>query len=333
MKKVFSLFALLLFAAASCFGAYAAFVQFYVDGWQGTALVIFICVVLSVVFGMVLVSAYRILKIPNDDQLRSHHMNQLPGSKRFSPEDVEQAGNNLPPVIELKGQQHRNESPSTTQPSAEGLRAPHPQAKSPEMRSGSTGSSPQEHRGAPQTEMPQQGVSSKSNESDHWTGTSRRVEQVPQTPQRSRKPTVVDTDNVRKLLRKRCEEISELIEVSKKHLSTVDSRMMKNLSKNTSGSIQGVVNVRRIVTALEKRRREIADFLAQPEMGDLATAERLYHGELQIEEDSLTSLLSADPLPPIKPSEWRPTLATLFKRISRRRSIFKGVKFNLHSDQ
>ena len=136
-----------------------------------------------------------------------------------------------------------------------------------------------------------------------------------------------DTEAMHEKLRQRRQEIIGLIDKSKEHLGAVDDYMMRNLGRNTSGCIQAVVNVQRILTALEKRMSEIDSVLAQSQIQDPAYAQFLLNGELRIEADSLTSLINSDPLPPLKPIEWRATLTALFTRISRRRSIFKGFKF------
>jgi hypothetical protein len=123
-------------------------------------------------------------------------------------------------------------------------------------------------------------------------------------------------------------EITALIEKSKRHLGTVDDYMMKHLSKNTTGSIQAVVDIRRILSALEKRLAEINAVIVQPTITDVEHATYLINGDLIIEADSLNTLMSQEPMPPLKPAEWSVVLGQLFVRVSRRRSIFKGLKFS-----
>ena len=139
-------------------------------------------------------------------------------------------------------------------------------------------------------------------------------------------PRVADGEDVQYKLRIRAREISALIGKSQQHLAAIDDYMIKHLNKNTSGSIQAVIDIRRIVTALEKRLSEI-DAVLRETAFDRDYALFLLNGELIIDEDSLSKLISQQPIAPLKPSEWSAELGRLFAHVSRRRSLFKALKF------
>ncbi len=133
-------------------------------------------------------------------------------------------------------------------------------------------------------------------------------------------------DDLRRRLVVRREEIALLLRRSREYLEPIDDYMLKHLTRNTAGSIQAVVDIRRIVAALEIRLREIEDFLSAGETADPAQGDFLLNGALDVGQDSLNNLISQQPIGPLKPVDWSPVLKQLFARISRRRSIFKALK-------
>ncbi len=133
-------------------------------------------------------------------------------------------------------------------------------------------------------------------------------------------------DDLRRRLVVRREEISLLLRRSREYLEPIDDYMLKHLTRNTAGSIQAVVDIRRIVAALEIRLREIEDFLSAGEAADPAHGDFLLNGALEVGQDSLNNLISQQPIGPLKPVDWSPILKQLFARIGRRRSIFKALK-------
>jgi hypothetical protein len=129
---------------------------------------------------------------------------------------------------------------------------------------------------------------------------------------------------------RRSREIAELLAWAKKHLGSVDDYMLRHMQRNTSGSIESVLNLRRLLDALTLRLSEVEDFLNHCQQSfDVKKAQHLLLAPLKITEDSLNALISADPLPPLRPSEWYPTVVSLLRRITRRRSIYKALKIEL----
>ena len=128
-------------------------------------------------------------------------------------------------------------------------------------------------------------------------------------------------------LTRRRQDILTIIKQAEEQLETVDECMLKHLPKNTTGSIQAVIQVRRIIEALENRVGQIETLLSEAQPIDPDQAHELLEGAVNMGEDSLSSLIDAPALPPLAPQDWRPALSSLFKRISRRRSIFRGTKF------
>jgi hypothetical protein len=120
-------------------------------------------------------------------------------------------------------------------------------------------------------------------------------------------------------------EIAALLAESGKELSRFDTRVLKTLERNSPGSVEGVVIARKIYTALEVRCKEIEHFLSSLPITNPEKGQQLLHGDLEIPDaNKLTSVFKTRPIPPIKMSEVGFQLKVFLKRISRRRSIFRG---------
>lgn len=122
-------------------------------------------------------------------------------------------------------------------------------------------------------------------------------------------------------------EMLSLIARAHGHLAVVDETMLKHLNRNTHTSIEAVLNIRRIVEALERRLTEANALLAAEESFDIAAAQHLVYDDLMVDHDATKDLLGAAAMQPMKRSDWKPMLASLFRHISRRRTIFRGRKF------
>ena len=135
--------------------------------------------------------------------------------------------------------------------------------------------------------------------------------------------TISDIESPIDKLKRFRELLSKLIEESRKVVEVVDHSMVGNLQSNTAGSINGVLNIHRIIGALEKRLLDIDTVLESPELVDSEGIVDIMNKELLIENDSLSSLSTAQKVPPLKPSEWYSTLASLFHYVTRKRNVFK----------
>ncbi len=119
-------------------------------------------------------------------------------------------------------------------------------------------------------------------------------------------------------------QLCELIALGNKELSRFDMSVLKTLERNNPGSIEGVVTARKILSAVEARAREIDRFLTSLPITDMPWGQSLLTGDLEVPDDKLTATFKSSPIPPIKVSEVDFHLRVLLKRISRRRSIFRG---------
>lgn len=119
-------------------------------------------------------------------------------------------------------------------------------------------------------------------------------------------------------------QLCDLIALGNKELSRFDMSVLKTLERNNPGSIEGVVTARKILSAVETRAREVDRFLTSLPITDMAWGQTLLTGDLEVPDDKLTATFKSNPIPPIKVSEVDFHLRVLLKRISRRRSIFRG---------
>lgn len=120
-------------------------------------------------------------------------------------------------------------------------------------------------------------------------------------------------------------EISALLAEAGTELSRFDVGVLKTLERNSPGSVEGVVIARKIFNALEQRSKEIERFLGSLPITNPEKGKQLLLGDLHIPEDNkLTALFQTKPIPPIKMTEVEFQLRVFLKRISRRRSIFRG---------
>lgn len=119
-------------------------------------------------------------------------------------------------------------------------------------------------------------------------------------------------------------QLCELIALGNKELSRFDMSVLKTLERNNPTSIDGVVTARKILSAVETRAREVDRFLTSLPITDMTWGQSLLTGDLEVPDDKLTATFKSSPIPPIKVSEVDFHLRVLLKRISRRRSIFRG---------
>ena len=72
---------------------------------------------------------------------------------------------------------------------------------------------------------------------------------------------------------------------------------------------------RRVVRALDRRATEIDELLSTSSHIDLIDAEELSRKKLIISENAMDSLIGSDPVPPLAPEEWVPSLKRVFTEI------------------
>ena len=131
-------------------------------------------------------------------------------------------------------------------------------------------------------------------------------------------------DELTRSLQEKKDRFTTLLVECHSELNRFDYSVLKRLEKNTPGSVEGVVTARKIYDAVEHRVKEIERFLSSQPIIDLEKGRTLLLGDIEVAEDNqLTSVFTAPPVPPIKISEVEFQMRVLLKRISRRRSIFR----------
>ncbi len=140
-------------------------------------------------------------------------------------------------------------------------------------------------------------------------------------------------DELQMALEEKREQFQRLLTEAAEELNRFDYNVLKTLEKNSPGSIEGVLVARKIFVALDHRVKEIDTFLVSAPITNPKKGWQLLLGDLEIHEDhQLTSVFPSPTVPPVKISEVEFHLKVLLKRISRRKSIFKGKPL-LHEEE
>ena len=132
-------------------------------------------------------------------------------------------------------------------------------------------------------------------------------------------------DELTRSLQEKKDRFTTLLIECHGELNRFDYSVLKRLEKNTPGSVEGVVTAKKVYDAVEHRVKEIERFLSSQPIIDLEKGRTLLLEDIEVAEDNqLTSVFTAPPVPPIKISEVEFQMRVLLKRISRRRSIFRS---------
>ena len=108
-----------------------------------------------------------------------------------------------------------------------------------------------------------------------------------------------------------------LVRSSEERLRYSESLIVNQISQTTSASINAVNASRRIIRALQKRLNKIDALLAQKDQTSLEEAKHLIRKDLVVASDPIHALVSEQPIPPIKSTEWRPVLEQLFSVVEK----------------
>ncbi len=107
----------------------------------------------------------------------------------------------------------------------------------------------------------------------------------------------------------------QLVRESHTQIATLESDLGRCALKLSARGLDCLSIARRVVRALEHRSEEIHDLLRSGSSVDLIDAEELSRKKLIISENAMDSLIGADPVPPLAPEEWAPSLKKLFSEI------------------
>ncbi len=126
---------------------------------------------------------------------------------------------------------------------------------------------------------------------------------------------VLDIQRRWQLLQNEADKLTKLINVSRNKLVELDGKVMKNMTRITSGETNALISARRIVRALEARLQELNAFLLYRAANTVNEAENLLKKNLIIPSDPMTTVLDSSPIRPLRPSDWQNTLEALFSRV------------------
>ncbi len=108
--------------------------------------------------------------------------------------------------------------------------------------------------------------------------------------------------------------LSDLIRESKSRLVAVQSQMIERMLSTSPEYTNSVVDVRRIIGALESRLEKLLDYSEDPRSGRMLKVRTLIQEDLIIPCDAVNALISSGELPSLPPEQWEPTLDRLLTR-------------------
>ena len=120
---------------------------------------------------------------------------------------------------------------------------------------------------------------------------------------------------IRKVLVSQNTQLLQMVRESNAQIATLEGDLGRCALKLSARGLDCLSIARRVVRSLEQRSEEIEDLLRSGSSVDLIDAEELSRKKLIISENAMDSLIGADPVPPLAPEEWMPSLKKLFSEI------------------
>lgn len=145
-------------------------------------------------------------------------------------------------------------------------------------------------------------------------------------PQRASQSLEVAVDDplVRTLMadiRSARDRLAWLVLKSKQRISVFESGMIEKLQRMTSTGVRSLIAAKRIVNALEERLQQLDGVLATNDPTRLNDAIECLRTPLLIPDDTLSSIMDAQPMPPLLPDDWERTLQSHLNNLGRRKEL------------
>lgn len=122
------------------------------------------------------------------------------------------------------------------------------------------------------------------------------------------------------------ERLAKIISEAKRQIEFLEENMIDKMNRVTCGAINKLVSARRIANSLEGRLLELDGYLAFPSAENLIKVQECLTRDLLVPNNSLSSVMNAQDLPPLPASCWESTLENLLGRIISRKELFRASK-------
>lgn len=120
---------------------------------------------------------------------------------------------------------------------------------------------------------------------------------------------------LKRSLRAQQQALASLVAEGDEIFRQTEVHLSKCSLKISARGIDCLSMARRINRALDRRLAEIDSFIASGNNVDLIDADELFRKKLVIADNCLDALIGSDPIPPLAPEEWAPSLKKLFEEI------------------
>jgi hypothetical protein len=124
----------------------------------------------------------------------------------------------------------------------------------------------------------------------------------------------LSVSDLAQIIHRHGQALSDLITESKSRLTAVQSQMMDRMLSTSPEYTNSVVDVRRIIGALESRLDKLLEYGKDPSSALMIKARKLINEELIIPCDAINALISSQDLPSLPPEQWEITLDRLLTR-------------------
>lgn len=120
---------------------------------------------------------------------------------------------------------------------------------------------------------------------------------------------------LRKTIRTQNDTLLQLVRESDALIRGMETDLGRCTLKMSARGLDCLAMARRINKALDRRTQEIEELLGTRDSIDLIDAEELSRKKLIIADNAMDSLVGSDPVPPLAPEEWVPSMKRLFAEI------------------
>lgn len=118
------------------------------------------------------------------------------------------------------------------------------------------------------------------------------------------------------------DRLAGLIAVNLRRIDEIEKEMLRQVGSVSADGMRRLHTSKRIVSALEQRLDSVRELLTKGGEHDLRAAKSLLDSRLVVADNPMTTLITADPLPPIQSHDLERALNSLMSgiRVVRRRA-------------
>ena len=118
------------------------------------------------------------------------------------------------------------------------------------------------------------------------------------------------------------DRLAGLIAVNQRRIEEIEKEMLRQVGTVSAEGMRRLHATKRIVAALEQRLDDVRELLTKGGSADLTAAKTLIESKLVVADNPMTTLITADPLPPIQSHDLERSLNSLMSgiRVVRRKA-------------